>query len=1283
MLKFSFRRTDRRLFKGFALLSLVILFGSFRWLSYHPIQINKVEQISTCTNNIGAIPALNVTIRVGSSIVVWPEMFFLNIPIIYKLAPFDMRIHAVGSTIDTNYFEHPDSLVFPPCKYDGVVELLVTILDTVEKTLVSANFVKINIESELCSFESISSDNRSASASVKNAFPVNSSVLVNLINTDKNKYFEGETRIYATDFLIESQKFNPYKNYYIEIKDGIGDDTWEDDFEYLDLVCDQIGTYEVIIWGVNDAQDFDFASAYLGIQSGQFACYEDPPTNPIDIRLIASVVIHPLTKMLIPNGDNSRHEAVIKPEDFLIRYTVESNKDVEFAIELENGDPKPLKELKELALNEDYLGIYGVRIWIYPADSENPRGEGDYVYTQIQIPGFAYKEMECCGYLQGFRCYDLVDVSCRSRDSLALVALYHATDGPNWRIPWDLSEPMSEWFGITTNDGGCVIEIILPGHNLNGGLPIEIGDLLELENIFLSNNNLISVIPETIGRLINLKYLNLEWNNIEGIIPLSINNLSKLKKVWLGNNNITGSIPIEFSSCRSLTRLDLSGNSLEGSIPIELMYLDSLEVLWLPGNKLSGNIPSEIGKMKKLKQLWLQANRLQGEIPKEIGDLLDINELELSRNRLRGETPVEIGNLSTLRTLYINDNQLEGRLPSELVNLVNLEIIYVNNNNFQGIFPVALNMLNSLRIARLCPGNSFIGPVPTFPNSPNLDVSSIDFSCITGARLQGSVFQAEDCMDSSLRLPVQDVFIYYGEDSLLGYASGDFDYSIYEGEFNISAYPLYDELYEPICPDTGYYHIQINDLGDTVRGLDFGFRASEACPLMQVSLEAGRQRWCTTNTMELHYRNVGTDRADNARIDLVLPAYLTLLHSDVPYTMQEGRIYRFELGAVEPGGSGVIHLENTIDCDLELGTTLCVDVQVYPQYQCEQAYLPSQVPVTVTGVCTGDSIRFTLTNTGPIPVTSKYWLFRDYAIIDTVPFSLDVDMQRVYTISATGHTYVLMIADYDSDVNNNVWSGVEQCGNAPFSQGVLGQYPTQGNLHQNRLCRQVRGSYDPNDKLADPEGAGPEHYLLPNVDIRYSIRFQNTGNDAAHAVVILDTIDTEVLDMITLRPGASSHPYHFQVRDGHVLEFTFYPIALPDSATDLAGSRGWVSYSIYEREDLPAGTRIHNRAAIYFDNNDPVITNTYEHTVHYPTGEVATARHDLPVERVIKIYPNPSSGQIQIKAPFPVQKIEVYDLFGKRVFQGDSTEIHLDQKGLLILHVSDGSRWYTEKVVVQ
>ena len=43
-------------------------------------------------------------------------------------------------------------------------------------------------------------------------------------------------------------------------------------------------------------------------------------------------------------------------------------------------------------------------------------------------------------------------------DRAALVALYNATDGPNWEKSdnWLSDEPLSEWYGITTNIAGRV-----------------------------------------------------------------------------------------------------------------------------------------------------------------------------------------------------------------------------------------------------------------------------------------------------------------------------------------------------------------------------------------------------------------------------------------------------------------------------------------------------------------------------------------------------------------------------------------------------------------------------------------------------------------------------------------------------------------------------------------------------------------------------------------------------------------------------------------------------------
>src|SRR5690606_25430630 len=52
-------------------------------------------------------------------------------------------------------------------------------------------------------------------------------------------------------------------------------------------------------------------------------------------------------------------------------------------------------------------------------------------------------------------------------DKQALIALYNATDGPNWTNTWDLNADISTWHGITVNNEGRVTEIILYDNNLS------------------------------------------------------------------------------------------------------------------------------------------------------------------------------------------------------------------------------------------------------------------------------------------------------------------------------------------------------------------------------------------------------------------------------------------------------------------------------------------------------------------------------------------------------------------------------------------------------------------------------------------------------------------------------------------------------------------------------------------------------------------------------------------------------------------------------------------------
>lgn len=135
------------------------------------------------------------------------------------------------------------------------------------------------------------------------------------------------------------------------------------------------------------------------------------------------------------------------------------------------------------------------------------------------------------------------------------------------------------------------------------------------------------------------------------------------------------------------------------------------------------------------------------------------------------------------------------------------------------------------------------------------------------------------------------------------------------------------------------------------------------------------------------------------------------------------------------------------------------------------------------------------------------------------------------------------------------------------------------------------GSFDPNDKQVSPKGEGPLNFTpLDTERLTYTVRFQNTGTDTAFFVVIRDTLDPNV-KISSYRREMESHPYHLRIEKDSILVFDFNRILLPDSATNLAGSQGFVQFSFLVKDNIPTGTQIRNRAAIYFDFNEPIITN--------------------------------------------------------------------------------------------
>ena len=226
----------------------------------------------------------------------------------------------------------------------------------------------------------------------------------------------------------------------------------------------------------------------------------------------------------------------------------------------------------------------------------------------------------------------------------------------------------------------------------------------------------------------------------------------------------------------------------------------------------------------------------------------------------------------------------------------------------------------------------------------------------------------------------------------------------------------------------------------------------------------------------------------------------------------------------------------------------------------------------------------------------------------------------------------------------------------------------------------VTGSYDPNDKNAVYFGPSNGNYIHDSTNFEYKIRFQNTGTDTAFTVVVKDKI-TSKLDLTTFHMVDASHDYSVSIVED-TLVWTFNNILLVDSNTNEPGSHGFIRFRIDQAEGNSDFDEIKNKAFIFFDYNDPIITNEFTSIVHDDLTVNA-----IEINHNVKVYPNPTSGMLNIEG-INSGTLSISNVIGERVlFQEASGEdfgnINLENlpTGLYMLTISSENKISTIKVV--
>ncbi len=174
----------------------------------------------------------------------------------------------------------------------------------------------------------------------------------------------------------------------------------------------------------------------------------------------------------------------------------------------------------------------------------------------------------------------------------------------------------------------------------------------------------------------------------------------------------------------------------------------------------------------------------------------------------------------------------------------------------------------------------------------------------------------------------------------------------------------------------------------------------------------------------------------------------------------------------------------------------------------------------------------------------------------------------------------------------------------------------------------ITSSYDPNFMTVSPGHCIPAGVT----ELEYAIGFENTGNDTAFNIFILDTLSND-LDLSTLVVEAASANVNLMKIKGtggqHIVKFDFPGINLLDSNHSRACT-GVIFYKI-KTNSLTIGTTVANRAGIYFDDNAVVMTNAVDNVVGCPTVSGASVAQ---VQTATKtgIYPNPANDELMIQA---------------------------------------------------
>lgn len=464
-------------------------------------------------------------------------------------------------------------------------------------------------------------------------------------------------------------------------------------------------------------------------------------------------------------------------------------------------------------------------------------------------------------------------------------------------------------------------------------------------------------------------------------------------------------------------------------------------------------------------------------------------------------------------------------------------------------------------------------------------------------QIKGKIYMDIDnnCTFNSGDTVLKNYFVKASPGPYYGVSDATGNYTIFTdtGSYSVTQITNGLPLFEQSCQLT--HNVNLHNPYDSVTNINFANKIDVYCPKLYIDIGTEKLSGCHHEIYKVNYCNNGTMSSNNVQIKIEFPTGITPISTTFQGTNVLNQISYFNIGTLGIHQCGSFSINVYVNCGPAMGSTKCVTAMILPDTICVQ---PDTVwdkrQMIITGRCIDSGfVRFIIKNIHSNNYTQNgiYRIFVNSTFALQNNYSILPHDSLIIIFPANGNTVRLKLLPNNLETEGSAIT-IEGCGGLSQLYGFAQQFPE--NVYADNYkedCQLVYDSWDPNEKQVKPTGVTQMHYIKSYDELEYQINFQNTGNDTAFKVVITDTI-SPYLDFTSLENGASSHSYTFQVYGSNIAEWTFNNIMLPDSNVDSEGSNGFLKFKIQQKPNNPKGTIINNSAAIYFDFNPAVITDT-------------------------------------------------------------------------------------------